>query len=106
MKSKCFVLPSMLLLTLCLAPRSLAAVVTFDNRSETGSGSFITTSYQGLVWSNFLALNGVLFPTVLSHTTNGFYYGVVSVSNIAVNGGAGGPAEINSPGTNFNFLSA
>ena len=58
------------------------------------------------MWSNFLALNGVLFPTVLSHSTNGFYYGVVSGSNIAVNGGAGGPAEIDSTGTNFDFLSA
>ncbi len=37
--------------------------------------------------------------------TSGYYYGMVSASNVAYNG-FGNPAEIDSPGTNFNFLSA
>jgi hypothetical protein len=37
--------------------------------------------------------------------TNGLYYGMASASNVAVNG-IGSPAEIDSPGTNFNFLNA
>ena len=37
--------------------------------------------------------------------TNGYYYGMVSAPNVAFNDW-GGPAEIDSPGTNFNFLSA
>jgi hypothetical protein len=36
---------------------------------------------------------------------NGYNYGMVSASNVAYNA-FGNPAEIDSPGTNFNFLSA
>jgi hypothetical protein len=79
-----------------------AALVTFDDLQETGSGSYLTAPYQGLVWSNFAAYNAILSPSVFG--TNGYYYGVVSLSNAAVNG-IGNPAEINSMGTNFNFLS-
>ena len=95
----------MLRVVVFVTSTNAATVITFDELSETASGSFFTAPYQGLMWSNFLALNGVLFPTVLSHSTNGFYYGVVSGSNIAVNGGEGGPAEIDSTGTTFDFLS-
>jgi hypothetical protein len=45
----------------------------------------------------------MLSPSVFG--TNGLYYGMVSASNAAVNG-IGNPAEIDSTGTNFNFLSA
>ena len=87
-------------------------VVTFDDLSETGSGSFLPTSYQGLTWSNFWCNNAILFTNVLAHLyygapsngLSGNFYGMVSPSNVAYNA-AGGSAEIDSPGTNFNFLS-
>jgi hypothetical protein len=87
-----------------------ATVVTFDDLHETGSGSYLTAPYQGLIWSNFAVNNAILFTNAPGHayTTNGLsgnYYGMVSASNVAVNG-IGAPAEIDSPGTNFNFLSA
>jgi hypothetical protein len=40
-----------------------------------------------------------------SSGSNGYYYGLVSTPNVAYNRG-GFPAEIDSPGTNFDFLSA
>ena|ERR1017187_1178368 len=105
MKSRLFLRP-----TVCLSVLFFAAVrpswstdVTFDDLHETGSGSYLANSYQSLVWSNFLVLNAVLSPSVFG--TNGLYYGMASASNVAVNG-IGSPAEIDSPGTNFNFLNA
>ncbi len=91
-----------LLIFLMVSP-SWAAVITFDDLSETGSGSYFTAPYQGLVWSNFLPLNAILSPSVFG--TNGYYYGMVSASNVVVNG-IGNPAVIDSLGTNFSFLSA
>jgi hypothetical protein len=76
-------------------------VVTFDDLHETGSGSYLVNTYQGLSWSNFAVLNAVLSPSV--YGLNGYYYGMVSSSNVAVNG-IGNPAEIDSL-SNFNFLS-
>jgi hypothetical protein len=104
---------SFAVVTFSLIPRCGATVVTFDDLSETGSGSYLTASYQGLVWSNFLVNNSILFTNVLPHffpgaPSNGLsgnYYGMVSASNVAVNG-IGNPAEIDSMGTNFNFHSA
>lgn len=93
------------LLTFLTIRTGSATVVTFDDLHETASGSFIANSYQGLVWSNFLALNGILRPTVFP-VTNGLYFGVESASNIVINGGPGYGAEIDSPGTNLDFLSA
>jgi hypothetical protein len=98
-----------LLVCLTLLPFSTlstcsASVITFDDLSETGSGSFIPNGYQGLVWNNFYALNAILFPTVFpTHPSNGYYFGMVSVSNVAW---TYNPGEIDSPGTSFNFLSA
>jgi hypothetical protein len=77
-------------------------VVTFDDLNETASGSFLTAPYQGLVWSNFGCLNAILDTAEFG--PDGTYYGMVSASNVAVNGG-GQAAEIGSPVTNFNFLS-
>ena len=84
-------------------------VITFDDLDETGSGSYLVNTYQGLSWNNFAVNNAILFTNQpgKEYTTNGLsgdYYGMVSASNVAVNG-IGNPAEIDSPGTNFNFLS-
>ncbi len=81
-------------------------VVTFDDiLLNNGTGTYLQNDYQGLVWSNFAVANGILNPRNFPYITNGFYYGVVSSSNVALNAG-GDPAEIDSPGTNFDFLSA
>jgi hypothetical protein len=88
--------------------------LTFDDVSETGSGSFFS-SYGGLSWSNFVCNNAVLETGLVAHLpgsqgtslTNGLtggFYGMVSASNAASNA-EGDPAEIDSPGTNFNFYS-
>ena len=63
----------------------------------------ITNGYQGLDWGNFFVENVPLLPS--EYATNGYYYGMVSAPNVAFNGG-GSPAEIDSPGTDFNLLSA
>ncbi len=78
--------------------------VTFDDLHETGTGSFIPNGYQGLVWSNFVGMNAFLYAGQSPFYTNGYYYGVVSASNVAYNAN-GGIGEIDSA-TNFNFLSA
>jgi hypothetical protein len=77
-------------------------VVTFD--SPPLNAGYIGSSYQGLSWSNFYCENGILSPDIYPSITNGFYYGVVSPSNVVING-LGQPAEIDSA-TNFDFLSA
>jgi len=92
------------LLSFLIVSSCSAVVITFDDLHETASGSFIGTGYQGLVWSNFAALNGVLYPARVPFLTNGYFYGTVSASNVALNG-FGQAAEIDSAGTNFNFLS-
>jgi hypothetical protein len=79
-------------------------VVTFDNLNETGTGSFIPNGYQGLVWSNLVGMNAFLYAGQSPFFTNGYYYGIVSASNVAFNAN-GGIGEVDSP-TNFNFLSA
>jgi hypothetical protein len=91
------------LLALPTVSISAATDITFDDLSETGTGSFIASGYQGLVWSNFVAENAIIF-TAYSGLT-GYYYGLVSGSNNAFNA-FGNPAEIDSTGTNFNFFSA
>jgi hypothetical protein len=79
-------------------------VITFDGPPlNIGTGGYIPNGYQGLSWSNFGWVNGILAPTVYPSLTDGFYYGVVSGSNVAINI-LGQPAEIDSA-TDFNFLS-
>ncbi len=89
-----------------------ATLVTFDDLSETGSGEFLSSPYQGLIWNDVFCNNAILYTNVLAHAffpgapTNGLsgdYYGMVSVSNVAVMETG---SEIDSPSTNFNFLSA
>ncbi len=89
------------------ATRTWATVVTFDELSETASGSYIASGYQGLVWSNFIAYNAILdtnLPPSTGGGLSGLYYGMVSASNAAT-GGFLGLSEIDSS-TNINFLSA
>ena len=87
-----------------LIPCCLATVITFDDiPKNTGTASFLQSSYQGLTWSNFGIVNAILYSDL--HGSNGTLYGMVSASNVAFNA-VGNPAEIVSPGTNFNFLSA
>jgi hypothetical protein len=95
-------------------------VVTFDNLSESGSGAFFgygsgalaPQGYAGLIWSNILCNNAILETNILAHiggssiTSNGLtgdFYGMVSPSNVA---DMVSNCEIDSPGSNFNFLSA
>jgi len=104
MNAKLFLLP-ISVLTLLVSPvvsPVSATVITFDDLSETASGSFIANPYHGLAWNNFAALNAVLTPATFG--VDGYYYGFVSASNVAFNA-LGGAAGINSV-TNFNFLSA
>jgi hypothetical protein len=94
------------------ATNKSALRVTFDGRLKLelhGSkviwemSANIPQGYQGLSWSNFWVSNAILHAN--SVNTNGYYYGMVSPSNVAFNA-KGNPAEIDSSGTNFNFLSA
>lgn len=87
---------------LAISSRS-QTVVTFDDLPGTLAGAAIPNGYQGLIWSNFFVVNSILRFNI-GHV-DGYYYGMVSPSNVAFNAG-GTPAEIDSQGTNFNFLSA
>jgi len=91
------------LLVFSTVPTRSQTVITFDDISNIGTGMFITSGYQGLSWSNFFPLNAILRTNGFG--LDGYYYGMASPSNVAYNG-FGNPAEIDSPGTNFNFLSA
>ncbi len=107
MKSRLLLLPLAFLtvVALLMIPTCQATVVTFDELSERGTGSFLPDGYQGLVWSNFSCANAILITNLPLRGVNGFYYGMVSASNVTYNR-FGDPAEIDSLGTNFNFLSA
>jgi len=78
-------------------------VITFDDLSAPPRDPFIPTGYQGLSWSNFGEANAILRYNI--GQVDGYYYGMVSPSNVAFNAG-GSPAEIGALGTNFDFLSA
>jgi len=97
-------LPLFTLVVLIITAPCRATVVTFDELSDSTTGTFIPTGYQGLVWSNFAYVNAILMSNTFGYA-NGANYGMVSPSNVAFNAG-GTPAEIDSPGTNFDFLSA
>ena len=105
MKCKSFLLPLSVLTLLILSADSTRSqtVVTFDDLRETGSGSFIPNGYQGLVWSNCVARNAILFTDFPGVGTSGYYYGMVSASNVALDA-FGNTVEIDSP-AKFNFLS-
>jgi hypothetical protein len=112
MKVRRFI-PPVVLLTLLIFTTTSAwsqIVITFDDLNETGSGSFLANGYSGLNWSNVGCNNAILetgifarlIGTGLSNGLTGNYYGMVSPSNV----GDLATSEIESPGTNFNFLSA
>jgi hypothetical protein len=113
MKARCFVSPIVLLTLLIFTTISAWSqiVVTFDDLNETGSGSFLANGYSGLNWSNISCNNAILETGIFAHiggspiTSNGLtgnFYGMVSPSNVA----GLGTSEIESPGSNFNFISA
>jgi hypothetical protein len=112
MKAKSFLLRFIFFtqLTFSMIPASWGTTVTFDDLSETGSGAFFSSPYQGLTWSSIFCNNAILYTNVLPNAlpgvpTNGLsgdYYGMVSDSNVA---GVLTGSEIDSP-TDFNFLSA
>jgi hypothetical protein len=83
---------------------SQALLLTFDDLSETGSGSYLN-SYHGLGWENFACINAILNTNLFGPVVIGSYYGMVSPSNVVING-IDAPAEVDATGTTFNFLSA
>ena len=90
--------------TLPLFSARSQTVVTFDDINVAltpGYATNIPSGYQGLSWSNFWVVNSIL--EFNSGYMDGYYYGMVSPSNVAFNA-SGNPAEIDSA-TNFNFLS-
>src|ERR1700675_1500137 len=112
MKMKLFLLYSVSLapLVFSVVPPVSATVITFDDLSHSSVSNglpfyevAITNGYQGFNWANFYALNAPLVANISG--TNGYYYGMLTASNVAFNGG-GTPAEVDSSGTNFSFLSA
>jgi hypothetical protein len=114
MKLKVFLIPAVCLSLLVFSAGSARSqtTLTFDDLSETGSGTYLT-EYGGLSWSGMLCNNAILYTNVLAgifagsgiSLTNGIsgnFYGMVSASNVADVIGTG---EIDSPGTTFNFYS-
>lgn len=93
------------LLALSPIPILGQTLITFDDISFPPNNNMltITNGFFGLNWVNFFTVN------VPSHTsqfgTNRANYGMLSAPNVAFNGFAT-PAEIDSPNTHFNFLSA
>ena len=102
MKLKLVLVPAVCLSLLVFSAVSTRSqtLVTFDDLPPaTGD---IPSGYQGLTWSNLWVLNAILVAN--NAGTNGYYYGMVSPSNVAYNAG-GVAAEIDSA-TNFDFFSA
>ena len=100
------------LLAFSVVPPVSATVIAFDDIPSTTLSNgmlqllmypVITNGYQGLNWANFYILNAPFFAK--KYETNGEYYGMVTASNVTFNGG-GTTAEVDSSGTDFNFLSA
>jgi hypothetical protein len=82
-----------------LAGKAQAEVITFDDLSDGGNGTPISNGYAGLNWNNFIVLN-----TQLDTDPAGYQNGVVSLPNVAVNGG-GHAASFSSTGE-FTLASA
>lgn len=108
MKLRSFLLSVTCLAILALSslPASAQTLITFDDILVPTNNTLIsiTNGYQRFDWSNFFALS-VSNQTRLYGITNGDNYGMVSAPNVAFNG-SGNPAEMDSPGTNFDFFSA
>ncbi|MGD0058004.1 MAG: PEP-CTERM sorting domain-containing protein [Verrucomicrobiia bacterium] len=114
MKTRSLALPLVVLALFAFAafPTRSQTVLTFDDLSETGSGTYLG-EYGGLSWSGIGCNNAILWTNIWASmpgsagtaATNGLtgnFYGMVSASNVADVIGTG---EIDSPGTNFNFYS-
>jgi PEP-CTERM motif-containing protein len=103
MKTRLLALPLVCLtvLTVYAASAHSQTIITFDDLALTPADPFILSGYESLSWSNFGEWNAIL----TSNSAPGYYYGMVSPSNVAFNG-YGGSAEIDARGTNFDFLSA
>ena len=101
-----FFLPLAVLALFAFSPVSAsgANLITFDDLSETANGRYVPNGYQGMVWSNLWCFNAILATNRPEVGVSGYYYGMASASNVVYNA-YGTPAEIDSPGTNFNFLS-
>jgi hypothetical protein len=97
------------LLTFCFIPASRGNVVTFDDLPVNDTNPPpIPAGYQGLIWSNFNAVNvvsGTLPGLTNSFMNSGYYNGMISPSNVVYNEFAD-PAEIDLANGNFDFLSA
>jgi hypothetical protein len=108
-KSLLLLLSFLALLVFSAASTRSQTIITFDDIPlNTPAAVSLTNTYQGLVWSNCYIGNGILNPQIGAPApplTNGFYYGVVSLSNMAVMA-FGGASEVDSPGASFNFLGA
>ncbi len=110
MKTRSFLLvfvPLAILMSLATSARS-QTLVTFDDFDLSHAHAYSTNipnGYQGLNWTNFGIVNGILQSSALGGYLSGYNYGMVTPSNVAYNA-FGNPAEIDSPGTNFSFLSA
>ena len=97
-------LPIVLSMSVVLASRvAFGTSVTFDEIIDPthGDGVSITNNYQNLIWNNFAVVNAVVYTGL--NGSNGYFNGMVSISNVALNA-YGAPAEIDSF-TNFNFFS-
>jgi hypothetical protein len=105
MKSKLlpFCLAILAVLTFSTLPTRSQTVINFDDLPNSTTGTFIADGYQGFNWTNFGVVNAILLSNSVGYSV-GYGYGMVSASNVAFNSG-GTPAEIDSFGTNFNFLS-
>jgi hypothetical protein len=110
MKARSFLLPfvSLTLLAFC---SNAQIVATFDD-TQFGPPAF----YQGLFWNNFATADGITRGTQLpGFDTNGYYYGMVSLSHVVYNYERFAPADVysvfggagtNIVGMNINFLGA
>src|SRR5208282_4585924 len=104
-KARFFLLPvtSLALLTFSSISARSQTVVTFDDIPTPNTYASIPNGYEGLSWSSYFScLNAVQF-TAGGQYPSGYVYGMVSPSNVAYKGSAS-PVEIDSQGTNFNFL--
>jgi len=102
MKAKRFLLLALFSSVLPFSARS-QTVITFDDIPTPNLYASIPNGYQGLDWStNFSVLNAIQ-ATDDGQYPSGYFYGMVSPSNVAYNGSAS-PVEVDAP-TNFNFLS-
>ncbi len=110
MKVRLLTLPLVCFTVLALSGGSGSSqiLVTFDDFDLSHAHAYSTNipnGYQGLNWTNFGIVNGILQSSALGGYLSGYNYGMVTPSNVAYNA-FGNPAEIDSPGTNFSFLSA